>query len=42
MGLLSQMRVTDVAEKANDILEKINESQKGTENLQKQVARFKL
>ncbi len=35
-------KVTLVAEKANDILAKINISQQGAENLKKQVAKFKV
>ena len=35
-------RVTDVAEKANGILEKMNISQQGADNLKQQLAKFKL
>ncbi len=35
-------KVTLVAQKANDILKKINTSKEGAENLQKQVAKFKI
>lgn len=35
-------KVTDVAAKANDILEKMNVSQQGADNLKQQLSRFKL
>ena len=35
-------KVTDVAQKANDILEMMNASMEGAENLKKQVAKFKV
>lgn len=35
-------KVTDVAAKANDILEKMNISQQGADNLKQQLAKFKL
>ena len=35
-------KVTVVAEKANDILDKMNISMEGAENLKKQVAKFKV
>jgi methyl-accepting chemotaxis protein len=35
-------KVTNVAEKANDILNKINASKEGAENLKNQVAKFKI
>lgn len=35
-------KVADVAEKANEILSKVNMSRQGAENLKKQVEKFKV